>query len=178
MVGAAAWCVALSYSSCVIRGRSALLLTMFSLIGAGRETFLVKVDWVDDWPVFNEGKNIALLTQGRDPKSEATEPQDEDSTWSADLNKSDLELGWYQKSEIKTLLLLRRATVFHAEPLESRYATQAVLLPHRETRLPSTVRELLRPVQPGVALDAPEEADGIHSIIQGDNDVQPIKGRL
>lgn len=64
----------------------------------GRETFLVKVDWIDDWPVFNEGKNIALLTQGRDPKPEAAEPDGQALSWTADLTKTELELGWYQKS--------------------------------------------------------------------------------
>ena len=67
---------------------------------AGRETFLVKVDWVDDWPVFNEGKNITLLTQGRDPQPpQATETPQENPVWTANLKGPDLELGWYQKSE-------------------------------------------------------------------------------
>lgn len=67
----------------------------------GRETFLVKVDWLDDWPVFNEGKNIKLLTQGRDsrPGDQGSCP-DNDSVWRADLTKSGLELGWYQKSKL------------------------------------------------------------------------------
>lgn len=66
----------------------------------GRETFLVKVDWVDDWPVFNDGKNISLLTQGRNPKPpQATETPQENPVWTADLKGPDLELGWYQKSE-------------------------------------------------------------------------------
>ena len=26
----------------------------------GRETFLVTVDWVDDWPVFNAGQKVSL----------------------------------------------------------------------------------------------------------------------
>ncbi|PVH76169.1 glycoside hydrolase family 43 protein [Cadophora sp. DSE1049] len=30
----------------------------------GRETFLVGVEWVDDWPVFNGGKNVGILTEG------------------------------------------------------------------------------------------------------------------
>lgn len=56
---------------------------------------------MDDWPVFNEGKNIALLTRGR--HSHATGPgkiTGEASTWIADLSKPDLELGWYQKRRI------------------------------------------------------------------------------
>lgn len=64
----------------------------------GRETFLVKVDWVDGWPIFNDGKNIAILTQGRDPQQVAPDRAEEVSTWTANLSKTDLELGWYQKS--------------------------------------------------------------------------------
>ncbi|KAJ9133012.1 Non-reducing end alpha-L-arabinofuranosidase BoGH43B [Pleurostoma richardsiae] len=64
----------------------------------GRETFLVKVDWVDDWPVFNGGKNITLLTRGRD-RVEAPQPtESEGIVWQADLQQEDLELGWYQKN--------------------------------------------------------------------------------
>lgn len=68
---------------------------------AGRETFLVKVDWLDDWPVFNKGKNITLLTQGRDPRPEkpSDEANGQPSIWHADLDKPELELGWYQKRE-------------------------------------------------------------------------------
>lgn len=66
----------------------------------GRETFLVKVDWIDDWPVFNDGKNIAILTQGRDPQQVATDCAEGLPAWTADLRKTDLELGWYQKSTL------------------------------------------------------------------------------
>lgn len=78
----------------------------------GRETFLVKVDWVDDWPVFNDGKNIDLLTEGRDnvPAKNLLNPGEVDGdvgqltaanrvTWYADLSGPELELGWYQKRE-------------------------------------------------------------------------------
>ncbi|KAK7713289.1 hypothetical protein SLS64_004538 [Diaporthe eres] len=64
----------------------------------GRETFLVKVDWVDDWPIFNEGKNITLLTRGRDSQVERLRPGDVPLEWQADLKRSNLELGWYQKN--------------------------------------------------------------------------------
>lgn len=72
--------------------------SILSLTMPGRETFLVKVDWVDDWPVFNDGKNIAILTQGRDPQQIASDYAVEVSKWTADLNETNLELGWYQKS--------------------------------------------------------------------------------
>ncbi|KAM5341825.1 hypothetical protein ACJ41O_014856 [Fusarium nematophilum] len=62
----------------------------------GRETFLVKVDWEDDWPVFNDGKNITLKTQGR--KSIESALGAALQTWKADLARDKLELGWYQKN--------------------------------------------------------------------------------
>lgn len=71
---------------------------------SGRETFLVKVDWVDDWPIFNEGKNITLLTRGRDSQVERSGPGDLPLEWQADLKRSNLELGWYQKSEWSSTL--------------------------------------------------------------------------
>ena len=58
----------------------------------GRETFLVKVDWEDNWPVFNNGKNIRLQTEGRNGQQLVHQ-----ALWKADLNKESLELGWYQK---------------------------------------------------------------------------------
>ncbi|ETS81986.1 hypothetical protein PFICI_06988 [Pestalotiopsis fici W106-1] len=65
----------------------------------GRETFLVKVDWVDDWPVVNEGRNITLETRGRGQVIQALEQvKSGDVKWRADLEREDLELGWYQKN--------------------------------------------------------------------------------
>ncbi|KAJ4299801.1 hypothetical protein N0V90_005047 [Kalmusia sp. IMI 367209] len=65
----------------------------------GRETFLVKVNWVDDWPVFNEGRNVALVTRGRDAVEQDIEKMSADGVkWRADLKVQDLELGWYQKN--------------------------------------------------------------------------------
>ncbi|KAG5758300.1 hypothetical protein H9Q72_013566 [Fusarium xylarioides] len=62
----------------------------------GRETFLVKVEWKHDWPVFNDGNNITLKTAGRNLIKSASKPSLQ--TWKADLSKDDLELGWYQKN--------------------------------------------------------------------------------
>jgi beta-xylosidase len=53
----------------------------------GRETFLVKVDWEDDWPVFNNGKNIRLQTEGRNGQQLVHQ-----MSWKADLKKESLEL--------------------------------------------------------------------------------------
>jgi beta-xylosidase len=64
----------------------------------GRETYLVKVDWVDDWPVFNDGKNITLETQGRKPVTQwSGQMQKGEAKWKAALEEQELELGWYQK---------------------------------------------------------------------------------
>ncbi|KAF2000145.1 glycoside hydrolase family 43 protein [Amniculicola lignicola CBS 123094] len=65
----------------------------------GRETYLVKVKWVDDWPIFNAGKNITFLTEGRE-HVQRIEPTTSDPTiqWSARLDQPELELGWYQKN--------------------------------------------------------------------------------
>ncbi|KAI3324801.1 glycoside hydrolase family 43 protein [Xylariaceae sp. AK1471] len=65
----------------------------------GRETFLVKVDWVNDWPVFNEGGNVTLSTAGRKPVEQViTQIKPGDIKWQADLSRQNLELGWYQKN--------------------------------------------------------------------------------
>jgi beta-xylosidase len=64
----------------------------------GRETYLVKVDWVDDWPIFNDGKNITLRTQGRKPVTQLlAQTKKGDIKWKAAMDQEDLELGWYQK---------------------------------------------------------------------------------
>ncbi|KIL94375.1 hypothetical protein FAVG1_02938 [Fusarium avenaceum] len=62
----------------------------------GRETFLVKVEWSDDWPIFNDGKNITLETAGRELVKSVSKPGL--LMWKADLSKDALELGWYQKN--------------------------------------------------------------------------------
>lgn len=65
----------------------------------GRESFLVKVDWADDWPVFNDGRNITLSTTGRGAVDQAiTQLNSGDTKWQADLSQKTLELGWYQKN--------------------------------------------------------------------------------
>ncbi|KAF5608449.1 xylosidase arabinosidase [Fusarium subglutinans] len=69
----------------------------------GRETFLVKVEWKNDWPVFNDGKNITLKTEGRNLIKSASKPSLR--IWKADLSKDDLELGWYQKKKPGVLRL-------------------------------------------------------------------------
>ncbi|KAI5460362.1 glycosyl hydrolase [Mariannaea sp. PMI_226] len=63
----------------------------------GRESFLVTVEWQDDWPIFNSGKNITLKTAGRGPLI-PTQAVISEKRWAADLSKETLELGWYQKN--------------------------------------------------------------------------------
>ncbi|KAJ4352094.1 uncharacterized protein N0V89_007440 [Didymosphaeria variabile] len=67
----------------------------------GRETFLVTVEWINGWPVFNEGENVRLVTKGRDPITQSIEERrvtEGEVKWTADLSGKDLELGWYQKN--------------------------------------------------------------------------------
>ncbi|KAI1187629.1 glycoside hydrolase family 43 protein [Nemania serpens] len=65
----------------------------------GRESFLVKVEWIDDWPISNEGRNITLTTAGREPIEQAiAHIKPRDIRWRADLGRQSLELGWYQKN--------------------------------------------------------------------------------
>ncbi|CAH0053697.1 unnamed protein product [Clonostachys solani] len=65
----------------------------------GRETFLVKVDWKDDWPVFNDGQNVTLQTSGRKPIEQLSSVEFGGGVkWKANLEKSELELGWYHKN--------------------------------------------------------------------------------
>ncbi|KAF2015637.1 glycoside hydrolase family 43 protein [Aaosphaeria arxii CBS 175.79] len=80
----------------------------------GRETFLVKVDWVDDWPVFNDGKNITLETEAHYPLNQLEGTgSSENLRWKAsyglDSAPEALELGWYQKNTpIKSCYSLHR----------------------------------------------------------------------
>ncbi|KAH6716512.1 beta-xylosidase [Leptodontidium sp. MPI-SDFR-AT-0119] len=60
----------------------------------GRETFLVGVEWVDDWPVFNGGKNVGMLTEG--PRGVVK--VERERVWKADLGREELEVGWYEKN--------------------------------------------------------------------------------
>jgi beta-xylosidase len=67
----------------------------------GRETFLVTVEWVDGWPVFNDGENVRLVTTGRDAVVQEIEEKRVERgevKWNADLHRNELELGWYQKN--------------------------------------------------------------------------------
>ncbi|KAE8369680.1 glycosyl hydrolase [Aspergillus caelatus] len=59
----------------------------------GRETFLIPVEWKDDWPTFNEGKKISL--QSESPRLyEYQHPV----SWRDDFSRPELQLGWYRKN--------------------------------------------------------------------------------
>lgn len=53
----------------------------------------MKVEWEDDWPIFNDGENITIETKGREGTQLAKQ-----SVWKADLTGDKLELGFYHKS--------------------------------------------------------------------------------
>lgn len=123
----------------------------------GRESFLVKVEWVDDWPVFNDGRNITLTTTGRSPVNQAiAQLNPGDTKWQADLSQKTLELGWYQKSEF----LPKPCITLYAGILKRkhRHTTQELLYSNRAAGVPTSVRQLLRPSQPRSAGHASQEA--------------------
>ncbi|TDZ46024.1 Non-reducing end alpha-L-arabinofuranosidase BoGH43B [Colletotrichum trifolii] len=64
----------------------------------GRETFLVRVDWEDDWPIFNQGHNITLQTVGREDIRKVAVADINGVKWKAELGRESLELGWYHKN--------------------------------------------------------------------------------
>jgi beta-xylosidase len=73
-----------------------MLITL--LIILGRESFLIKVEWVNDWPVFNNGRAIKHITEGRGNVSDEIRQLPYPLTnWEADLSHPDVELGWYTK---------------------------------------------------------------------------------
>ncbi|KAL4927335.1 glycoside hydrolase family 43 protein [Aspergillus undulatus] len=59
----------------------------------GRETFLVPVDWADDWPVINGGQKITLSVDS--PHLYHYTPPVQ---WRDDFTSQELQLGWYRKN--------------------------------------------------------------------------------
>lgn len=60
----------------------------------GRETFLLPVSWPeDDWPTFNRGNPVNLLTSAR-----GTYIFTPSHHWSDDFGRPQLQLGWYRKN--------------------------------------------------------------------------------
>ena len=76
----------------------------------GRETFLMRVDWKNDWPIFNKGNKLQLrfdpdaaprseAVGWRDDLSDDSKTDSETVAWRDDFEGGkDLELGWYTKS--------------------------------------------------------------------------------
>jgi beta-xylosidase len=59
----------------------------------GRETFLMDVDWKDDWPIFNQGQKIQLTFEAD------AEPVPDASEWRDSFEQGkDLAPGWYHKN--------------------------------------------------------------------------------
>ena len=60
----------------------------------GRETFLIPVTWKDDWPVFNEEKQVTIAG-----KASGLYEHEHDPTWRDDFeDAAGMQLGWYRKS--------------------------------------------------------------------------------
>ncbi|WQF77221.1 Putative glycoside hydrolase, family 43, concanavalin A-like lectin/glucanase domain superfamily [Colletotrichum destructivum] len=57
----------------------------------GREAFLVKVDWEDDWPTMNGGEPLLLSQSVEGPDQELPKPK-----WADEFDGPELGLGWYQ----------------------------------------------------------------------------------
>ncbi|KAH0293925.1 hypothetical protein M436DRAFT_71387 [Aureobasidium namibiae CBS 147.97] len=59
----------------------------------GRETFLMDVNWENDWPIFNRGHKVQLTFEAD------TEPVPSTPIWRDDFARSNsLALGWYHKN--------------------------------------------------------------------------------
>ncbi|KAJ5466640.1 hypothetical protein N7539_009369 [Penicillium diatomitis] len=59
----------------------------------GRETFLVPVEWENDWPVVNAGKEITLRSEGP-----GLYEHDIPVEWRDEFRGPQLSLGWYRKN--------------------------------------------------------------------------------
>lgn len=59
----------------------------------GRETFLVPLEWKDDWPVINGGQKISLNSHGPGLYEFHTPV-----SWRDEFLDSQMQVGWYRKS--------------------------------------------------------------------------------
>ncbi|PLB55756.1 hypothetical protein P170DRAFT_443475 [Aspergillus steynii IBT 23096] len=62
----------------------------------GRETFLIPVQWHDDWPVFNEALEVSLRARGPGLYEHSIP-----AGWRDNFNEATLQLGWYRKNTPK-----------------------------------------------------------------------------
>ncbi|PKY04951.1 putative glycosyl hydrolase [Aspergillus campestris IBT 28561] len=61
----------------------------------GRETFLIPVEWSNDWPIFNGGQKISLTNTT--PHLHQVNPPPP-PTWRDNFDTPTLQLGWYRKN--------------------------------------------------------------------------------
>ncbi|KAJ4137952.1 hypothetical protein NW765_016862 [Fusarium oxysporum] len=64
----------------------------YLLIAEGRETFMINVDWKDEWPVFNQGDPVLLSRQIKPEVGPRQVPRQ----WVDDFSRTKLDSSWYQ----------------------------------------------------------------------------------
>lgn len=118
----------------------------------GREALLLPVRWEDDWPVFNEGRPVAL--QMAVPNANVY-VLDEEKGWKADFSTEELGLGWYRKStHIHRLCMhLHRILISH------RYTHQQRLLADSSTWKTDAIRRPLHALHARLAHALPPKTD-------------------
>lgn len=110
-------------------------LKIFNLIVfQGRETFLVSVDWVDDWPVFNNGQKITLQSSSQTQLHEQI-PE----IWTEEFSNPNLQLGWYRKSKPTVSLHNQKYERTLRLTSASRHTAETRLFLDRPTRPSSTI---------------------------------------
>lgn len=77
-------------------GRSILTVSYY----LGRETFLLKVKWENDWPIFNQGQKLQLSFESHQ------EPAPRTTDWQDGFQSPTLSPGWYTKSRLSQSCLL------------------------------------------------------------------------
>lgn len=82
------WCVLLAVRPVRKKDGSGWERSVF-----GRETFLIPMEWKEDWPVFNAGKKIPLKGTAK-----GLYEIQQRSAWRDDFDQAEMQLGWYRKS--------------------------------------------------------------------------------
>jgi beta-xylosidase len=83
----------------------------------GREAFLAKVSWIDDWPLVNNGQKLQLSFEA--PQNPASISQ----SWRDDFDQEELAVGWYNKSERSQIPLLAPSLLTSADtPLKREWS--------------------------------------------------------
>jgi beta-xylosidase len=77
-----------------VLGKCSQILSAIILIKIGRETFLVPLNWEQDWPVINGGQKITLQSHGPGLYQLETPV-----SWRDEFTAPEMQLGWYRKSE-------------------------------------------------------------------------------